>query len=80
MCIYLTYYVQKQQLIQHDLLNGGWLIIVRSEVAKVSAETGEMVKEKNKVEWEITEKQKKIISLETECSTLKQVLFLTLSL
>ncbi|XP_078171228.1 tropomyosin isoform X3 [Carex rostrata] len=48
------------------------LNLVRSEVAKVSAETGEMVKEKNKVEWEITEKQKKIISLETECSTLKQ--------
>lgn len=41
-------------------------------------ETGEMVEEKNKVEWEITEKQKKISSLETECSTLKQVLFLTL--
>ncbi|XP_078171227.1 tropomyosin isoform X2 [Carex rostrata] len=50
------------------------LNLVRSEVAKVSAETGEMVKEKNKVEWEITEKQKKIISLETECSTLKQTL------
>jgi predicted nuclease with TOPRIM domain len=48
---------------------------VRSEVAKVCAETAEMLKENDKIEGEINEKRKKITSLETESSTLKQVIF-----
>ncbi|KAJ3693220.1 hypothetical protein LUZ60_008700 [Juncus effusus] len=50
------------------------LKLVKSEIKKVNDETEEMIKEKNKVELEISEKQKKILSLEIECTTLKQTL------
>lgn len=46
---------------------------VRSETKQLNEEAEEMLKKKAVVGLEIAEKQRKITSLQTECSTLKQV-------
>lgn len=46
---------------------------VRSETKQRNEEAEEMLKKKAVVGLEIAEKQRKITSLQTECSTLKQV-------
>nr|CAD1839389.1 unnamed protein product [Ananas comosus var. bracteatus] len=50
------------------------LNLVRSETKQLNEEAEEMLKKKAVVGLEIAEKQRKITSLQTECSTLKQTL------